>query len=233
MRYVGGKHRLSKKIVPILQEHRKPGQLYIEPFMGACNVLEKMDNPRVGSDVSYDMVMLYRSLQLGWNPPPNVTKEMYYLARKYKDRLSPQLRAFLSIGCSYAGKIWGGFAQGDGRNFAAESARKLLRQNRKLIDVKFLVTSFENLRPKNALIYCDPPYKNSRANYYSTDFDHDLFWLIIKRWAKEGNTVFISEYSAPHDIALYTTFSHKSYLTNDSYNDTVEKLFCVFPNGIW
>ena len=56
------------------------------------------------------------------------------------------------------------------------------------------------------LIYCDPPYKNSKAgSLYRTkskkydSFDNKEFWDTMRKWSK-NNHVFISELEAPSDF---------------------------------
>lgn len=51
MRYVGGKFRISKQLTDFLKSVRKPGQIYVEPFVGGASVIRLMDDPRIGSDM--------------------------------------------------------------------------------------------------------------------------------------------------------------------------------------
>lgn len=43
MMYAGSKSKLASRIVPVLNSMRKHGQSYVEPFMGFCSVLSRMD----------------------------------------------------------------------------------------------------------------------------------------------------------------------------------------------
>ena len=43
MRYLGGKARMAKDIVSVLNEYRKPNQLFVEPFVGAANIISRMN----------------------------------------------------------------------------------------------------------------------------------------------------------------------------------------------
>ena len=38
MQYFGGKARIAKDIVSVLNEYRKPNQLFVEPFCGGINI---------------------------------------------------------------------------------------------------------------------------------------------------------------------------------------------------
>lgn len=52
--------------------------------------------------------------------------------------------------------------------------------------------------PKNAIVYCDPPYQGT-AEYKEGGFNHEEFWEWVRETSKT-NKVYISEYSAPDDF---------------------------------
>lgn len=53
--------------------------------------------------------------------------------------------------------------------------------------------------PKNAVIYCDIPYKNTGTYNKAEEFDYDAFYDLCIEKKKHGYQVFISEYSMPED----------------------------------
>lgn len=70
--YQGGKARLRKDIVEVLNKYREPGQVYVEPFLGGCNILPYMDNPRIGSEIEESLILLYQHIRDGgelWDYP--------------------------------------------------------------------------------------------------------------------------------------------------------------------
>jgi len=82
--------------------------------------------------------------------------------------------------------------------------------------------------PKNAIVYCDPPYNNT-ATYAEWWFNHKEFWEYIRKLSKT-NKVFISEYSAPDDFKVIYEFSQKSCLqwwSQSHNNQPNEKLFTI------
>ena len=84
--------------------------------------------------------------------------------------------------------------------------------------------------PKEAVVYCDPPYKWT-ATYAEWWFNHDKFWEYIRNLSKT-NKIFISEYSAPEDFRVIYEFTQKSCLQgwNQKHNNQpTEKLF-VYNN---
>ena len=53
--------------------------------------------------------------------------------------------------------------------------------------------------PKNSLIYCDIPYRDTTQYGNSKNFDYELFydWYCFHR--KRGNNVLVSEFNIPDD----------------------------------
>lgn len=69
MNYIGSKRRLAARIVPHIQEAIKTTgfSLYLEPFVGGANVIDKVDAPyRIGADNQRYLVALL-SAAGGWN----------------------------------------------------------------------------------------------------------------------------------------------------------------------
>ena len=53
--------------------------------------------------------------------------------------------------------------------------------------------------PKNAVIYCDIPYKNT-GTYNKETFDYESFYSWCEEKTQQGYKVYISEYTMPEDI---------------------------------
>ena len=107
MRYLGGKHRLAKHILPIILKNRKEGQYYVEPFLGAANTFCKVQDPKIGSDNNKYLIAMWMALQEGWEPPSEVPEELYIYVNNNKEENLP-LTAFVGFGCSFSGKFFGG-----------------------------------------------------------------------------------------------------------------------------
>lgn len=231
MRYQGGKVRLGKTIANILKTYRQPGQVYVEPFLGACGVMRHMDGPRIGGDANADMIAHWKAIQDGWQGPKYLSREEYdfYKANPHYLDFSPALRAHIAIGCSYSGKLWGGYASGENRNFSDETRRASLKVGKTIQGVKLYARSFDGLPiPDNSLIYCDPPYANTTGYKATGDFNHDYFWSWCRAMTKVGHTVIVSEYTAPDDIVcIWTKKTTTSLALAGKQAKRVEKLFKV------
>ncbi len=211
MKYFGGKFRLAKSIGYVLNAFREPGQVYVEPFVGAANVLQYLDNPRIASDICEDLILMWmESTQNSWVPPKHISPNTYM---ELSTSESSALRAFAGFGCSFGGKWFGGYARSTKgkkdrylRDYAQEAHNSIMRLAPLLSDVDFRHTDYAMLDfPDGSLIYCDPPYSGTTGYEAAGDFDWELFWDIMRIWSK-ANTVLISEYSAPEDFECIHTF---------------------------
>lgn len=232
MQYMGGKARISREIVGILESVRISEQQYYEPFIGACSIFSSMSCPKIGSDVHQDLIMLWNAVQDGWIPPDTVSEEEYELA---KSAPSSALRGFIGFGCSFGGKWFGGYARGyKGRNYASNARNSILKKSSGLnhSGCYIIQCSFEDLSPEASLIYCDPPYA-STTKYNGTDhFNHQRFWNVIRDWSI-NNIVIVSEFDAPPDFTCIATLSKRVDMrySETSKNRPEEKLFCF--DNMW
>ena len=195
MQYFGGKHRIVKHIVPILKSLRKPGQTYLEPFVGSANIIISMDNPRIGSDAHPDLIMLLKSVQDNSFVYPEVTEEDYNNLKKSEPSA---LRGFVGFGCSYSGKWFGGYARAGKRKYYKNAENSLIKKSKLMDGIEFHCKDYREWNPVNCLCYCDTPYR-STTKIHGLNFDNDEFWEVMRRWS-ENNMVVISEYKAPNDF---------------------------------
>lgn len=225
MRYLGGKARIAKHIIKVLNEYRNTNQVFVEPFVGAANIISKLDGERHAYDNHNELIELYIALQNGWIPPDKVSEETYNKLKTEKDNLA--LKAFAGFGCSFSGKYFGGYARDNrGDDYCGAAKRTLLKNIKKMADVRFECKDYRELNYRNALIYCDPPY--TRTTKYTTgDFDSTAFWEWCRLMSKKGNTIIISEYNAPKDFKCIWSKDIKTELRTKAMGreDRIEKLF--------
>ena len=95
-------------------------------------------------------------------------------------------------------------------------------------DVKFEHRLFHEWNPKNALIYCDPPYQGTTQYGAFDGFNHELFWQTMRNWVNNGNTVVVSEYNAPDDFVCVKEMTSQMGLSVGNTTNRpkrIEKLF--------
>lgn len=209
MRYLGGKSRLVKHIVPIMLAARKPGQLWVEPFVGGGSVFEAVENPRLGGDLNQYVIALLKAVRDGWVPPSNVDEGMYRIVKANPEKFPPHMVGFVGLGASFGAKWFGGYARGANRggerNFADEMKRALLKAAPGLQGAMMMHASYDALPipPGRHIFYCDPPYFGA-SEYKDKKFDTYQFWDWCEDRVKDGHTVFVSEYTPPP--AMYRHF---------------------------
>ncbi len=78
MRYFGGKFKLAKEILEVVLKDARPGQVYVEPFVGGCSVVPHVTNRRrIAGDLNRYVICFLKAIQSGWIPPDNITEEQY------------------------------------------------------------------------------------------------------------------------------------------------------------
>lgn len=226
MQYLGGKSRIAKEIVEVMSAEREEGMTWVEPFMGSGKVISLVNGQRIGADVNHEMIALFKAIRGGWHPPTDVSKEFYYEVKNNQDKYSDHLKAFISIGCSFGAKRWGGFARNNrGFNFAQSCYNELIKLKPLIQNIGIHSCDYKDLAiPKRSLIYCDPPYRNTTG--YGFEFNHDEFDDWCRDRVKEGHYVFVSEYNMPEGFELAWSKEVNIFLSNKSNNiKNTEKLF--------
>ena len=234
MKYVGSKNRLSKHIVPIIQEHLAKGvRVYWEPFVGGANVIDKVKfHPKIGSDSHPELIALLQYVQDLSNPlPDTITEEEYIKVRDSRECYEPWYVGLVGFCATWGSKYFGGFARSfksDGitpRDVPNEGIRNLERQRPNLKNVQFIHSDFREMKIDNALIYCDPPYRGA-TKYGKTSFPYDEFYEWCRHKARK-NIVLVSEYNMPDDFECIWEKEHFTSLTTQigSHKKRTEKLF--------
>jgi DNA adenine methylase len=112
------------------------------------------------------------------------------------------------------------------RDYYQESKRNILEQTDGLQDVNLSLKDYrEYIGTKNALIYCDPPYANTKQYANSTNFDYEEFWNVMRELSKD-NIVLISELNAPDDFkCIWEKSVSRTMKSTDNTMRATEKLF--------
>ena len=141
-----------------------------------------------------------QAVQQGYTPPDNISEQQYKHIRNNKDKYPKELVGFVGFGCSFGGKWFAGYARGESRNYCLEAKKFLLRKMETLKEAEFICGDYRNVAiPQGSVIYADPPYANT-TKYSTREFNSNEFWEYMRKLAKAGNTVYISEQTAPEDF---------------------------------
>lgn len=205
MRYMGGKSRIAKELTKTMLDTSAQREVYVEPFVGGGTVAEQMaPNFRSSwlSDVHPDLVMMWDAvINDGWIPPTAVSYEQYQELRYTKEPSA--LRGFVGFGCSFGGRWFEGYARYKDTNFAQSSHNVVMRQAKAIGSggpVQVSALDFRDISaPTGSIVYCDPPYADTKGYSKTGVFPHAEFWEKATEWSDAGAQVFVSEYTAPED----------------------------------
>lgn len=227
---MGSKNRIAKHILPIILKDRKPGQWYVEPFVGGANMIDKVDGNRVGYDINPHVIRAICDIRDHVEDLPESVSEQQY--KSLKGSIPEKFTSWIRFVCSFGGKFENGYSREKGSNdttFCGYGKRNALKQSPNIQGVNFICESFFNLSFNDAVIYCDPPYKGT-TSYKTDSFPYDDFYEWCRRMKRNGCDIYISEYSMPGDFTcvwqgeIKTNFA--SSRTTATHN-AIEKLFTL------
>ena len=193
MKYQGNKNRIADEILPIIMKDREEGQWYVEPFCGSCSVMQRVDGNRIASDKNKYLIAMWDALTKGKEMPNYITKDFYDDVRDCfhgkNDRYTDDIIGWVGYMGSFNGRFFdGGYSghnvvgkNGKTRDYIAENIANTMKQPEYLKGVVFVSGNYDEIEiPNNSIIYCDPPYRNTKQYQFSRDFDYDKFyeWLI-------------------------------------------------------
>lgn len=235
MKYMGSKNRIAKDILPIILKNSKDYNYYVEPFVGGCNIIDKVPmKNKIGADNNEYLIEMFKGLQDNRKVfIESIPKKLYDEARNsynkgYSLDMSTAMIGWIGFMASYNGRFFDGGYNGnyEKRDYIAESISNIKKQIEYLKDVKFIHSSYQMLEiPGKSIIYCDPPYQGTKQYNSSKNFNHNAFWEWCREKTRQGHQVFISEYNAPED---FKCIWEKEITTSINHNGTlkpVEKLF--------
>lgn len=239
--YQGGKGRIGRRIhdvIVLVEKDIEKGyrSSYFEPFIGMAGVMKHFAKDSIedkrqlyACDVNKDLILLWRAIQNGWEPPLECTKKEY---ERLKTAKPSAKRAFIGIAASYGTVFFNGYRLDYNRNnYLREAYNGLMKVADIMQRVYFMeADSYDTWEPEGYLIYCDPPYdKNGLHSKYFQNFDHYKFWELMRKWSKK-NIVIISESKSPKDFKkIWCTQSNcKTQHNNKVYKD------CLFiHHDVW
>ena len=227
MVYMGSKNRLAKELIPIITADLQSNQWYVEPFVGGCNMIDKVQHPlRLGADSNEYLIALLKYVQSGGELPEFIDKDEYLRVKANPEGYDKWYTGFCGFIASRNGVFFSTYAgicntQQGQRNYLREKRNNLLKQD--LSGIKLECCSYDELEiPDNSVIYCDPPYQSTTG--YKDAFDSAKFWDWVREKSKAGNKVYVSEYTAPDDFKCIWSKELSSSLSNTSKKSS-EKLF--------
>ena len=236
MKYLGGKARHAKEIVNVMLSLSKNKTTWGEPFVGAGNVITEVPKHMsiYGSDIDSDLIALLQYVQQGGELPNTVTHDCYKAVKANPEHFSKHFVAFVSIGCSFSGKKWGGFARGctpkgRQRNYALESRNKLMSMDFKNIHfehktysevsiVIHLMLELQDIKPSLIVI----PSGNGRRSALKSR----MFTLVNTTRHLDGNVFGKKKQLVYQERLLQENAQQKNYLGLTNRRWRCESYYC-------
>lgn len=252
MKYQGSKRLIAKNIWgAILEdlEYKEPARL-IEPFIGGANFTTAVISMGyrgeiIAGDYDRDLNYMWSKVVDGWLPTlsEEPTLEEYNTMRDAGFSEDP-LRGFSRSACGFGGSPWGAWIDNskylnykiypkDGKvrvqnlDFWKSSVNTVTKQSGLLCkaSVKIVGGSYEEYEQyitEDSIVYCDPPYSQTRG--YGNEFDSSLLWNWVERMS-EKCPVYVSELSAPSQFEEIWSKELKHGSNHASKKIVSEKLF--------
>lgn len=239
MVYMGSKAKYVQYIVPILQKviNDRGVSLYIEPFVGGANVIDKIKcERRIGYDRSDTLIALLCQARDDFSKVlADGNRELWDKGKAYvKDGVMPEDMTLAEIGAmeffaSFSSRGFpGGYANNTAsHNYFQERRKNLEKQSPNLKGILFYPGKYYELaHVSDAVIYCDPPYANTKQYGYASQeqMDYNRFWNWVREMSRD-NYVFVSEQAAPEDFEIIWEMEAKRTNGKDNNFKAIERLF--------
>lgn len=229
----------------------KEGYKYIEPFVGGCNLMDKVDwNNKVGYDNNHYVIGLWNAMRMGLlcNIPKEISEREYNEMKEIakhntcSTKYPVWLIGYAGNSCSYGSAWFNGYAkisEKRNENHILEAYNGFIKQVhnfKNLSCTHFVCGDYKTAfhvetslgKNKNVVIYCDPPYKGTKG-YKSKKFNNDEFWDIVRNYSRLGIKIFVSEYEAPDDFKCIWSLERKDGMGTTKcgckQKTKIEKLF--------
>ncbi|MCL2312355.1 MAG: DNA adenine methylase, partial [Firmicutes bacterium] len=177
MIYQGGKRKIAKPIINILQQciDKNKIKTYYEPFVGGANIIDKIKCERkIGNDNHKELIALLKAVQSGWKMPEYITEEEYNLVKNNQGLFTDNYVGLVGFCGSFAAKYFEGYnvyndpqrTINGKRNPIMEAINEL--RNQDLSGIEFTNKNYldvDTSQIKNWLVFCDPP--NARSAKYA------------------------------------------------------------------
>lgn len=171
MKYLGGKTRIAKEILPLILADRKEGQYFVEPFCGGRNVTDKVSGNRIANDYNEYLIAMFEGLVSGEKYPEKISRELYNdvksCFRAGSDKYDIGFMGWVGFTASYRATFSGGCSgtysctymrsNGEYKDRVSGAVRNITKQIPESQGVKFCSGDYRNLRiPDESVIYCGP-----------------------------------------------------------------------------
>lgn len=250
---MGSKAKIAEEIIPIMTADRRKDQYFVDLFCGGCNLLDKVDGYRIGNDKNPYLIAMWQYLTTyGDKDLPKIIekplydeyRKLYYNTNKFddidgeineEDLKNVAMCGWIGFMASFNGRFYSGGYSGHNvgkgekkRDYISEQIRNTLSQVEHLKGVDFSHNNYDDVNiPERSIVYCDPPYKDTKQYEYSKDFDYEKFYEFCYYLKRRGHTVFISEYWMPDGFECIWEKRVTNAMNPTITKKPIEKLYTI------
>ena len=227
MIYQGSKSRLAKYIIPIINKIIEDNE--IDTFVDACcgggNVISNPKYPivcanKIGYDKNTYLIALINKFKHDTPEFVEVSEEEYKKVRDDFSAYEDWYVGYVGFFATFAGAFFNGYGREKDKSRVKMCYNNIMNQKPAFENVIFKEEDFFNINCKDALIYIDPPYKNSKK--FKVAFDYNGFWDKVKELSKH-NIVLVSEQTLPDDVQYDILFEKPLKMTMSTTDEYVER----------
>lgn len=228
--YQGSKSRLAKYIVPIINKilHKNKIDTFVDACCGGANIIANPKHPilcanKIGYDNNKYLIALLNKFKTDKPYFINVSEQEYNNVKNNKDSYEDWYVGYVGFLSSFGAGFFNGYGRSTERNRTLGAYRGICKQDFSNIEIK--QQNLFDLSTTNAVIYIDPPYKNTKK--YKVEFNYHRFWDKAKELA-ENNIVLVSEQTIPDNVEILLEKELKMTMNaNGNYKTRTEYLVKV------
>lgn len=198
MVYMGSKNKLSKYLKPLIEGFLKQGMIYVEPFVGGANMIDKIEwDHKFGYDLNKCIIALMRYGAYQAKLSYNNNKEFKRLRELYKQGIASPKIGFAGLMCQL-GKFYSSYQKDKEKRDQLRRNIEKQFSNPLFFNTEFDYKNYKDLNLKDAVIYCDPPYPDTTQYNIKEKFNYDHFLSKCEEWFNDGNIVLLSGNFVPN-----------------------------------
>ena len=236
MHYVGSKKRIANNIIQTIKENVKmhDDTYFVDLFCGGANLVEQVSiKNRIANDINKYSIAYLKKIQedTSWiskdSTKFNLTKEKYKFIKDNKHLFKDYFIGYVGYNLSFNGSFFSGYKKNtDKIDYVKSAYNNAIKQSAKIQGVEFYNLDYKDVViPKNSIIYCDIPYKNTVQYKENTEkFNYSEFFNYCRKLKKQGHTIFLSEYGdTPEYFREVARWEVQTRMLNSSKNATGSK----------
>lgn len=203
---------------------------------GGANVIDDIHcEHRLYYDIHPELVALFKHIQYTTDDvPTSISKEEYCRVKESPYNYPDWYVGLVGFCASFGAGWFNGYANpyydkknDKTRDFSNEAIRNIIKQAPKLKNVEFKCADFRTIdMPENAVVYCDPPYRDTRKYKNVDAFPYNEYYDWCRKNSNKA-TMFMSEAYMPNDFTVIWEKEIRQQLDKSNRNYRPERIYTI------